>query len=222
MNPFLNLKVFLTFRLPLLYVKYKNKLHYSDYMYIFCLISFFTDLDMGVLKAQVRNLNLPVNIAWIGPHFEWFIHDRVANQNRPVLFFSWEPNSLTAGKLFTRIKFPLCQNDLTHLPTNCDFGLNQFTKIVWAKLKTSIPEAYHVISKMKFHQDEYIKLLQVRARTPEQIACDWIHDHEHIWRTWLPDNLTNKTKIYLGGLFPMTGHYWIEPGLVQGMKLVVL
>lgn len=177
----------------------------------------FSDLDMGVLKQQVRNLNLPVNIAWIGPHFEWFIHDHVARQNRPVLFFSWEPNTLTAGNLFTRVKFPLCQKDLTHLPTNCDFGLNQFTKIVWAKLKTSIPEAYHVISKMKFHQDEYIKLLQVRELSTEEIACNWIHEHKNIWQTWLPDNLTNKTKIYLGGLFPMTGHYWMEPGLVQGM-----
>lgn len=172
---------------------------------------------MGALKAQVRNLSLPVNIAWIGPHLHDFVQYRV-NMKLPVLFFSWEPNTLTADKMFTRIKFPLCQKDLTHIPTDCDFGLNQFTKVVWSKVKTSIPEAYHVISKMMFHQDEYIKLLQMfrSFSSATEIACSWVRDHEKTWKAWLPENLSNKTKIYLGGLFPMTGRYWMEPGLVQG------
>jgi len=173
-------------------------------------------MDMGALKAQVKNLNLPVNIAWIGPHLEHFINDRVSRQNRPVLFFTWEPNLLTAGNLYTRVKFPLCQNDLTQLPTDCDFGLNQFTKVVWSKLKTSVPEAFHVISQMKFHQDEYVRLLQVNDKPAYEVACQWIHENEDVWKTWMPENLSNKTKIYLGGLFPMSGPYWSEPGLVQG------
>ena len=177
-------------------------------------------MDMGVLKAQVRNLNLPVNIAWIGPHLKEFIYFRVSHK-LPVLFFSWQPNSLTADKLFTRIKFPLCQGDLIHPPKDCDFGLNQFTKVVWPKLRTSVPEAFHVISKMTFHQDEYMQLLQMfrKFSSAEEIACAWVANetnHEHIWKFWLPENLSNKTKIYLGGLFPMTGNYWMEPGLVQG------
>ncbi|WAR11683.1 IGF1R-like protein, partial [Mya arenaria] len=185
------------------------------------LLASYPEMDMGALKAQVRNLKLPVNIAWIGPHLQHFIHDRVSRQNRPVLFFSWEPNTLTAGKLFTRVKFPLCQNDLTQLPTDCDFGLNQFTKVVWSKVKTSIPEAYHVISKMTFHQDEYIQMLQVRDESVENVACQWVRRNEEVWKTWLPANLSNKTKIYLGGLFPMSGHYWTEPGLVQGGELAL-
>ena len=172
---------------------------------------------MGALKEQVRNLNLPVNIAWIGPHLKRFVVERISKK-QPILFFTWEPNTLTAEKLFTRIKFPLCQNDLTHLPTDCDFGLNQFAKIVWSKVKTSIPEAYHVISKMTFHQDQYFKLLQMfrQYSSASDIACSWVRDNEAIWKSWLPHNLSNKVKIYLGGLFPMTGHYWMEPGLVQG------
>ncbi|XP_060571812.1 uncharacterized protein LOC132729992, partial [Ruditapes philippinarum] len=186
------------------------------------LLSSYPDMDMGALKAQIRNLSLPVNIAWIGPHLRSFVYDRVSN-NLPVLFFSWDPNILTAGKLFTRIKFPLCQDDLTQLPMDCDFGLNQFTKIVWSKLKTSIPEAYHVISKLKFHQDEYIRLLQMFRGYSyvDEIACAWIQNHEKVWKTWLPDNLSNKTRIFLGGLFPITGQYWMEPGLVQGGELAL-
>ena len=176
-------------------------------------------MDMGVLKAQVRNLNLPVNIAWIGPHLKYFINLRVS-QKLPVLFFNWQPNLLTANNFFTRIKFPLCQNDLIHLPKDCDFGLSQFTKVVWPKLRTSVPEAFHVISKMTFHQDVYMQQLQMfrKYSSAEEIACAWVRNetNQQIWKSWLPENLSNKTKIYLGGLFPMTGNYWMEPGLVQG------
>ncbi|KAH3769941.1 hypothetical protein DPMN_171220 [Dreissena polymorpha] len=185
------------------------------------LLASYPEMDMGALKAQVMNLNLPVNIAWIGPHLQSFVQDRVSSQNRPVLFFSWEPNPLTAGKLFTRVKFPLCQNDPTQLPSDCDFGLNQFTKVVWSKVKTSIPEAYHVISKMTFHQDEYVRLLQLRNSNAYDVACNWTKENEAIWKTWLPENLSNKTRIYLGGLFPMSGLYWSEPGLVQGGELAL-
>lgn len=189
------------------------------------LLSSYPEMDMGVLKAQVRNLNLPVNIAWIGPHLKEFIYFRVSHK-LPVLFFSWQPNSLTADKLFTRIKFPLCQDDLIHLPKDCDFGLNQFTKVVWPKLRTSVPEAFHVISKMKFHQDEYMQLLQMfrKYSTAQEIACAWVRNetnYERIWKFWLPENLSNKTKIYLGGLFPISGNYWMEPGLVQGAELAL-
>lgn len=186
------------------------------------LLSSYPDMDMGALKAQVRNLSLPVNIAWIGPNLHQYVHNRVARR-LPVLFFSWDPNTLTAGRLFTRIKFPLCQDDLNKMPMDCDFGLNQFTKIVWSKLKSSVPEAFHVISKLTFHQDEYIQLLQMfhRYSYPDEIACAWVRDHETIWKTWLPENLSNKTRIYLGGLFPLTGQYWMEPGLVQGGELAL-
>lgn len=178
-------------------------------------------MDLGVLKDQVRNLNLPVNIAWIGPHLKEFVDFRISH-NLPVLFFSWQPNLLTADNVFTRIKFPLCHDDLIHLPKDCDFGLNQFTKVVWPKLQTSIPEAFHVISKMTFHQDEYMQLLQMfrKYSSAEEIACAWVRNetnYETIWKWWLPENLSNKTKIYLGGLFPISGNYWMEPGLVQGI-----
>lgn len=184
-------------------------------MFIF---HFISDMDMGALKAQVRNLSLPVNIAWIGPHLRSFVEERIFKK-LPVLFFSSDPNILTAGKLFTRVKFPLCQDDLTKVPMDCDFGLNQFTKVVWSRLKTSIPEAYHVVSKLTFHQDEYTSLLQMFRQYShvDKIACEWVKSNEDIWKKWLPNNLSNKTRIYLGGLFPLTGFYWMEPGLVQGM-----
>ncbi|KAL4235040.1 hypothetical protein ACF0H5_006678 [Mactra antiquata] len=186
------------------------------------LLSSYPDMDMGALKGQVRNLSLPVNIAWIGPHLQSFVEERIFKK-LPVLFFSWDPNILTAGKLFTRVKFPLCQDDLNKVPMDCDFGLNQFTKVVWSKMKTSVPEAYHVISKLTFHQDEYTSLLQMFRKYShvDTIACEWVRSNEHIWQKWLPSNLSNKTRIYLGGLFPLTGFYWMEPGLVQGGQVAL-
>ncbi|KAK3589102.1 hypothetical protein CHS0354_017444 [Potamilus streckersoni] len=186
------------------------------------LLTSFPDVDLDVLKSQVRNLSLPVNIVWIGDNLKEFVLQRV-NQNLPVLFFSWQPHILTADSNFTRVKFPMCQNNFNLPSANCDFDGSQFHKIVWSKIKTNIPEGYHMITHMKFSQVEYERLLQNFHALPSafDIACDWVHKNSDTWEKWLPQNLSNKTKVYLGGLFPISGLYWMEPGLVQGAELAL-
>lgn len=98
---------------------------------------------------QVRNLDLLVNLAWVGPHLNRFVADRV-NQSHPVLFFNWIPNDLTATGNFSRIHFPMCRT-LSDLPVNCDFEVNQLAKIAWTTLKSHAPEAYHVVQQVGLH-----------------------------------------------------------------------
>ena len=55
-----------------------------------------------------------------------------------------------------------------------------------------------------------------------KVACDWINLHQEVWEKWLPTQLSEKPKLYLAGLFPLTGSYLSQPGLVQGEYSLVI
>ena len=176
---------------------------------------------MGVLKKQVQNLNLSVNVAWIGNHLPGFVESRT-EEKKATLFFNWWPNTLITKNNYTRIKFPLCNKHQTE-PIDCDFEINQLNKLVWSKLASNAPEAYHVISKMEFTLEQYEDLLRYMSVTETQpdhneVACRWVRNNKDVWSHWIPPNLTNKTKIYLGGMFPLSGALWKMPGIVPGRQ----
>ena len=180
---------------------------------------------MGILNKQIAHLNLDVNVAWIGPHLPSFVHDRTS-QNMPTLFFNWLPNTLTSLHNYTRVKFPTCKSHDRDLNVDCDFELQQLSKLSWSRIKTHIPEAYHLITKMFFTQNDYEDLLRsyvalngnAHLHPPDinATACHWVRNNRHMWEKWLPIGLTQKPKIYIGGMFPITGPYLREPGIFPG------
>jgi len=198
----------------------------------------FTELDGGILQQQIHDLDLGVSIAMIGSHLNSFVRSQQA-LDVPTLFFNWSPNDLTAGNNFTRMMFPMCQAASgNYKKKSCDFEANQLTKIVWNTIITHTPDAYHVISNMELTQDELDIMLRrysllcitaSKSTTTEslrrsdnyldEIACDWIKNNDHLWSQWIPKNLSSKTPIYIGGLFPLTGPHWRQPAIVPGMHL---
>ena len=111
-------------------------------------------------------------------------------------------------------------------PRNCDFEVSQLMKVMWTKIRTHAPEAYHVISHMTFTQDQYEDLLRLYVDVNpqyansdlklEEAACKWVRHHGNVWHQWMPKNLLTKKRIYLGGMFPLRGPYWRQPGIVPG------
>ena len=96
---------------------------------------------------------------------------------------------------------------------------------MWKRMKTHTPEAHHLISKLHLTQTQYEDILRLNhAVSPAQqttasmaeAACQWVHNNKRIWQTWVPKNLSNKTRIYLGGMFPVTGPFVRQPGIVPG------
>ncbi|ELU06196.1 hypothetical protein CAPTEDRAFT_136189, partial [Capitella teleta] len=188
------------------------------------------------LREQIMSLNLDVAVSWIGPHLPKFITDRT-ERHEPTLFFNWIPNTLTATGNYTRIYFPSCKtggvvlNDAGGPAGGCDFEVNQLSKFIWVRMKTHTPEAYHVITSMEFTQEEYEKLLRLNLELNpkyvdnstyyDETACAWVKSNREKWTQWMPQNLSSKTKIYLGGMFPETGPYWRQPGIAPGAKMAV-
>lgn len=187
------------------------------------------DLDGSLLEQQITNLDLNVGIAWLGDHLNSFVEHQISQEN-PVLFFNWIPNVLTATGSYDRVLFPMCQTS-QQLPIDCDFEVHQLTKMVWSKIKSHTPEAYQLISSMELGQDEVNDLLvdywqwsgssSLSDRDLESAACAWVRDNERRWRTWVPENLSSKTPIYLGGMFPITGPLWRQPGIVPGQRVLL-
>lgn len=189
-------------------------------------VLYFPAIDQGVLISQVRLLELPVIIAWIGPHLSPYVQQR-NRQMLPVLFFDWQTNTLTSSGNFTRLKFPTCCTVGAQLPHACDYDVNQLTKLAWSKIKTRAPAAFHLLSHMSLTQEQYkdIALEYNRnegKKTIPDLACDWIKTNHHIWNKWISKDWSNKTNVLLGGFFPISGQYLSQPGLVQGKRMEYL
>jgi len=198
------------------------------------LLSSTPDFDGGVLRRQISDLELNVAIAWIGSHLDSFVCEQVS-VGAPLLFFNWIPNDLTSGSKFTRVMFPSCQASGGVTPIDCDFEVNQLTKVMWSVLKTHTPEAHHVVSSMSLTQEDLDLMLRQYERQKrkalrsvsenedvlESVACEWARENALQWMKWIPETVSSRTPIYIGGLFPLTGPHWRQPAIVPGAQMAI-
>ncbi|KAL8610364.1 hypothetical protein ACOMHN_041178 [Nucella lapillus] len=186
-------------------------------------------LDGGVLQHQIESLNLPVDIVWLGSAaLHSFVLTQTAAAQR-VLFFSWVPSQLTLAANFTRISFPDQLRWVVRSPqerlTNSEFLVNQFSKVAWYRVKAGARQAFDLVSRMSLPQHTYYQLLEQSRlhphQGPRQLACEWVREERQVWDTWLPFPVTTRPKLYLAGLFPLSGDAWIQPGLIEGARLAI-
>lgn len=170
---------------------------------------------------MIKKLDLPLIVAWIGENFIPFISDLLQKQE-PVLFFDFDPSPLTATYNVTSIHLLSCDPSDEQSTIGCEFRESTFEKFVWNKIKVNTPEAAHVISKLEFPPQQYKGLLQAYSRklSTEKVACDWLKNNEVIWRQWIPPDLSHKPRIFLLGMFPLSGGLWQQPGLKAGTRLI--
>ena len=50
----------------------------------------------------------------------------------------------------------------------------------------------------------------------DKAACDWLKANRDHWMKWIPQTLSPKPRIYLGGMFTLSGPNWRQPGTVPG------
>lgn len=175
-----------------------------------------------VLKDQIIQLNLLVIIAWVGPNLENIVKSRLI-RNKPTLFFYWKPSALISSKNFIHISFPSCKDNIHPSFLPCEFEISQLEKVIWKKLKNNAPLVYNLVNSMNFHQMEYLQLLNHASsnKVIEDSACKWIIQNRHIWKNWLPDNIPDKTVLYIGGIFPATGPYKELSGVIPAAELAI-
>jgi len=193
-----------------------------------------SELYGSELMEQIRSLGLQTTVAWIGNHLDPVVRDHFSH-GHPVLFFSWVPNILISDGRFSRVHFPSCDGGLSYdAGSGCDFEIHQLTKVMWSRLQTHTPEAHHLISRLHFSTSDLELLLlnyehlmndnvgfsgvgmTDKVDYLEEAACNWVHENEAVWSEWLPELVSSKQMIYLGGLFPIAGPFRRQPGIVPG------
>ncbi|GFR05086.1 insulin-like peptide receptor [Trichonephila clavata] len=177
--------------------------------------------NFETLKNEITDLELLVNVAWIGDQLEAVVEKRTLDR-KYTLFFHRMPMALSSIEKFTHVSFPNCE-DVPY--SSCEFEINQLEKIVWSKIKSNAPHAFYVLKALSFDQSDYLKLLKrymlgkTRGFNEEDIACHWMRENIYVWDKWIPVDNKNKTKLYIGGIFPISGIYWKQGGVITAAKM---
>jgi len=54
------------------------------------------------------------------------------------------------------------------------------------------------------------------VETYDSIACEWLKSNEDIWVNWVPQEDDERTKVLIGGIFPMGGNVYTAKGIMAG------
>jgi hypothetical protein len=50
----------------------------------------------------------------------------------------------------------------------------------------------------------------------DRIACDWLRANRNSWYNWVPVDDNERSKILIGGIFPMGGVVYTAKGIMAG------
>ncbi|KAG8189320.1 hypothetical protein JTE90_021827 [Oedothorax gibbosus] len=186
------------------------------------LLADFPASNYELLKNEILNLKLLVSVVWVGDLLEKIVEDRTLKRKKTV-FFHKKPMYLeSSNSKFNHVSFPSCEDNRFN---PCEVGINQLSKIAWTRIKSHAPHAFHVLKSLFFTQSDYIEMLQKyayqksRGLDIQYIACEWLRNNRIKWNNWIPPNNNNKTNIYLGGIFPLSGLYFNQSGIMTAAKM---
>lgn len=189
------------------------------------ILSDYPKSTFTTLTTAIQRYGLYVNIAWLGDEFENSLIKMIGyskpSERKSILFYHKTPMILSGVNNFTHVTFPDCEDGLE----KCEFEVNQLQKVVWKEVKSNAYHAFQVIRAMSFTQEQYHSLLYAyykglnRGYSVQRVACDWVIDNEFIWTNWIPVDALNRTTLYIGGIFPITGVYWRQNAVVEAAKM---
>lgn len=181
------------------------------------------EASKGMIRELIDSLNLRVKVAWIGPNLEPYVRNRMLS-GKPVLFFNWKPNVVSATENYTNVAFPRCE-DLSNsftFPSNCAFEINQLSKVAWKGLRAAGPEVVQVASAISFTQKQYQDLTDsYKQNDVRGVACSWLKNNVNMWKKWIPVDMPKKMIIYIGGIFPISGINYSSRGIIPAAQMAV-
>lgn len=92
---------------------------------IFIEFFFFSASNFELIKNEIVNLRLLVNVAWVGDYLQAIVEQRTLDRKRTV-FYHKKPMSLSSMGTFIHVSFPSCEDDRLY---PCEFGINQLSKV---------------------------------------------------------------------------------------------
>lgn len=195
--------------------------------------------DTDFIKEQIEQLKLYVKVAWVGDNLKPLIKSLTKEylQNslnassapaKSLVVLHWTPSSVIPNQReFSVVQFPRCRT--RGAEPGCIYESNRLVKLVWGGLEAAAKFAYEAINRAKFTAEMYEDMLSRYNRSPkktaedesteDEIACDWIKSNlNYTLSTWMPDN-SDKNKLLVGGIFPMSGTSYTAKSLVIAARM---
>lgn len=92
----------------------------------------------------------------------------------------------------------------------------------------SLNNKKQALQRVFFAQEEYTAMLRLYNNRTEkdslvnEVACEWMRGNPLVWSQWKPSDLTVKTELYIGGIFPITGPFYKSGrGMVPGIQMML-
>ena len=126
-----------------------------------------------------------------------------------------------------RVRSPLfpCNPQHQTLATKCN--VNELIYYPFPYLfRLFVPFHVKALQRVFFTQEEYTAMLRLyngrgmeEPPLVEEVACEWMKLNQDVWSQWKPFDLTAKTELYIGGIFPISGPFYKSGrGMVPGSR----
>lgn len=176
---------------------------------------------------HINELKLYVKVLWLGKHLSKgieFLTNYYKNQTKPtansVIILNWTPSDIILHEHnFISVAFKHCELLKTD-EQECKYEMHRLVKFGWSKIKTESKHLYEVVRSFKFDQIHYNYLLELYENNTHlndyEIACEWMRKENQTWMKW---KKSTENKIYIGGIFPMTGSSYGGEGIMWGAHM---
>ena len=187
---------------------------------------------------------LLLNIAFVGPNLPTMVNhmDQSTKQteNSFVVLHHY-PSILASQYNLQPMLVPQCQDPLLQRDRSnpaCFFNVNRLAKVAWRPVQKEAPKLYNFLQHFSFLPEEYEELLKLHSMMTSdrqspisdietEVACAWLKKQEsnvtgEKQRSWLERQrnlmkLQQKPKLYIGGIFPLSGTKYKAPVLAEGI-----
>ncbi|MEO8463032.1 MAG: ABC transporter substrate-binding protein [Chloroflexota bacterium] len=112
-------------------------------------------------------------------------------QQKPLLFYWWDPHWIHAQVKLTQIKLPEytagCDADLEKVA--CDYPSYNLNKIIRTKFNEDGGAAATMIKNFSWtNEDQNLvsDYITNQGMTADQAAKKWVDEHESVWKAWVP------------------------------------
>ena len=201
--------------------------------------------NTSILVDFISTNNLLLNIAFVGPNLSSlvaYMNQSTMQTENSFLVLHHFPSTLASQYNLQPMLVPQCPDPLLQRDKSnpaCFFNANRLAKVAWRPLQKEAPKLFSFLRYFSFLPEEYVELIKLfttmnsdepmaKLETDKEVACAWLRDQNRndIGETdqnWLDRmrnqmKLQHKPKLYIGGIFPLSGTKYKAPVLAEGQK----
>ncbi|GAB0087290.1 Guanylate cyclase [Sergentomyia squamirostris] len=167
------------------------------------------------IKRHIDEFQFNVEVIFLGEHLTKALRSLRGSERSQFLILHWTPSEVIDGgdDDFETVEMPKCENINSSAFTGCKYEMIPLVKLYAQQLHSA---DFATVALNKFYVPRHIlrHLLKdfnrfeatsndSRSDIFNQVACNWLENHEEIYKRWIPVQET-KENIFIGGIFPIT------------------